>query len=586
LQLPFAGGLRETIRSMPRRFWFPLRLLIVQALVAGLALAQEDPGAPVPPPDSPPDQVFDVWPGTPPGETGDVGKEIMLVERRRPFYQIANVTQPTVSVYLPEPSKATGAAVMVFPGGGLVRLAIEHEGYEIAEWLRDNGIAAFMVKYRVPPRGDNPRERWKAGVQDAQRAISLVRSRADEFKIDPDGIGAIGFSAGGEIGTWLAVQPERQYEAIDAVDRQPTRPAFMLNIYPGGLAFGRRGEEPRVREDILALLDERTPPMFFAHAFPDASMNSILMLAEMRKRMIPAELHIFQDGAHGFGRRSAGAPFAAWTDLALRWMDSLGFLDPPHVRAYPQMITTAIQSRQDEFPRITELEPKTTLEEAYDAQKRLVGSTFRGEKVIGYKGAASTAGAMKRFQMDAPLHCAIFDSAMPAGADANVIPTNDDKVIETEIGYIMGVDIPTRIEDASEAQSATQAVVAAIEVPTSLNIKMGTKLTAADFIASNCGGRTRIATGPENHPDQVDWSKVHVKLSRDGESLIDSNADATHGGQWENLRTLINQIVDQGRVIREGDIILSGAIGGPQAAKKGAYSADYGQLGKIELQLK
>lgn len=563
------------------RIWSRFALLTV--LAAGAVFAQEDPGAPVPPPDVAPDEVFDLWPGTAPGETGDIGEEFMLVERRRPFYQITNVTEPTVSVYLPDPARATGAAVMVFPGGGLVRLAIEHEGYEIAEWLRDNGVAAFLVKYRVPPRGDDRSQRWKAGVQDAQRAISLVRARAREFQIDPHGIGAIGFSAGGEIGTWLSVNPVRQYEPIDAADKEATRPAFMLNIYPGGLVRGR--ENPQVRSDILALLDDDTPPMFFVHAFPDASMNSIEMLRQLRLRDIPAELHIFQQGAHGFGRRQSGAPLTAWTEMAMRWMDSLGFLDPPHVRAYPQQITSALQSREDEFPRITALKKSTTLDEAYDAQKRLVATTFRGEKIIGYKGAASTAGAMKRFKMDAPLHCAIFDSSMPAEGDPTVIPTNDFKVIETEIGYIMGVDIATRIEDASEAQTATQTVVAAIEVSTSLNIKMGAKLTAADFIASNCGGRTRIVRGPENHPDKIDWKKVSVKLSRDGESLIDSNADATYGGQWENLKTLINQIVDQGRVIREGDIILSGAIGGPQAAKAGQYAADYGQLGKVELRL-
>ncbi len=326
------------------------RLLALTLLTAAFALAQPseppDPGAPVPPPPVKPDQVFDLWPGTPPGETGDIGPEIMLVERRRPFFQITNVSEPTVSVFLPDPAKATGAAVMVLPGGGLVRLAIEHEGYEISKWLRDNGVAAFLVKYRVPPRGDDRRHFFKTGVQDAQRAISLVRSRAAEFKIDPNGIGAIGFSAGGEIGTWLSLfgPDERQYEPVDAADQQPTRPAFMLNIYPGGLAFGYGGQEPAVRQDILDHLNDQTPPMFFAHTFPDASMNSILMMAELRKRDIPAEIHVFQDGAHGFGVRKTGAPLGVWPELAMNWMRSLGFLDSRQVRDYADRLTKAFES--------------------------------------------------------------------------------------------------------------------------------------------------------------------------------------------------------------------------------------------------
>ncbi|MBI1356108.1 MAG: alpha/beta hydrolase fold domain-containing protein [Acidobacteria bacterium] len=559
---------------------------LLAALCVGPGWAQEDPGAPVPPPDVPPDEVFELWPGRPPGQTKDVGEEIMLVERRRPFYQITNVSKPTVSVYLPDPKKATGAAIMVYPGGGLVRLAIEHEGFEIAEWLREQGVAAFVVKYRVPPQEDNPRERWKTGVQDAQRAISLVRSRAKEFHIDPEGIGAIGFSAGGEIGTWLSINPARQYEPVDAADKQPTRPAFMLNIYPGGLAFGFRGQEPKVREDVLALLDEKTPPMFFAHAFPDASMNSILMVAEMRKRNLPAELHIFQDGAHGFGRRGTGAPLGVWTELALAWMRSQGFLDRWPVRRYAPQLTQALESNQRTLPRLTAIDAKATLDDAYAAQKRVIRAGFGDQKVIGYKGAASSAGAMRRFKINAPMHCAMFAPAAHKASETASLPVEKDGLIESEIGYVMGVDIPTRIEDADEARTATQAVMAAFELPTDLNARMGEGLTAADFIASNCGGGTRIVLGPEHHPDKLDLSKLPVKLTHDGKVLHETTAASTEGGQWENLKVLVNDIIDRGGVIREGDIILSGAIGGPHPATAGKFAADYGELGTIAVELR
>ena len=221
------------------------------ALAAGAAFSQErpEPKTPVPPPPFAPSDTFNIWPGAAPDETGDRGPEYMLVERRRPFYQIADVSVPTLAVYLPEKSKATGAAILVIPGGGLVRLAIEHEGYEVAKWLSDNGIAAFVLKYRVP--GEGRETAWKKGMQDAQRAMGIIRTRAAEWNIDPNGVGAIGFSAGGEIGTRLSLFDEKAYPRVDASDDQPTRPAFMINIYPGGLASGGfRGTPVAMREDL------------------------------------------------------------------------------------------------------------------------------------------------------------------------------------------------------------------------------------------------------------------------------------------------------------------------------------------------
>ena len=562
--------------------------VLTLALCCAPAFAQDDPGAPVPPPDPKPTEVIELWPGTPPGDTGDLGPEIMLVERRRPFYQITNVSKPTVSVFLPDKAKATGAAVMVYPGGGLVRLAIEHEGYEIADWLNSEGIAAFVVKYRVPPRDSDFRQRFKAGVQDAQRAISIVRSRAAQYGIDPDGIGAIGFSAGGEIGTWLSLfgENERQYEPVDTADTQAARPAFMMNIYPGGLAFGRRGEEPKVREDILSRLDERTPPMFFVHAFPDASMNSILMLAEMRKHNVPAELHIFQEGAHGFGVRHGGAPLAAWPRLAMAWMKSLGFLDPPHVRKYPKLLTEAMEANAATLPRISEVEKKATMRDAYASQKRVIAAAYAEQKIIGYKGAASSAAAQKSMKIGAPLHCAMFEPALHKAAETESLALDPNGVVETEIGYIMGVDIATRIEDPGEAQTATQQVVPVIELPSDFGKKTAGAPSAVDMVASNCGGTTRIVVGAEHHPDKVDLAKLPIALSRDGSKVSETTSAATKDGQWRNLMTLVNQIVDSGRIIREGDIILSGAIGAVLPAQAGTYAADYGPLGRIEFELK
>ncbi len=569
----------------------PFRLTLLTAMLSLAAFAQPreapDPGGPVPPPAVTPDQEFELWPGMPPDEPEGIGEEIMLVARRRYFYQITNVTKPTVSVYLPDPAKATGAAVMVIPGGGLARLAIETEGYEVSKWLRDQGIAAFMVKYRVPSRGEDFRERYKAGVQDAQRAFSLVRARAEEFHIDPDGIGAIGFSAGGEIGTWLALfgADERQYEAVDAADGSLTRPAFMINIYPGGLTSGFGREEPKVRDGILSRLNEHTPPMFFAHAFPDASINSILMLAEMRKRNIPAELHVFQQGAHAFAVRQAGMPFGVWPQLALSWMRGLGFLDPPAVRSHAAELTKAFEAHATKLPK-SSAGAKTPPTEAYSVQKRVIARAFGKEKIVGYKGAASSAAAQKNLKISAPLHCALFEPAVHHAAKTAGLAADADGVVETEIGYIMGVDIPTAIADPAEARSTSTAVVPVIELPKSSGAIFDGKISAADMIASNCGGETRILVGPESHPDKVDLEDLAISIEADGKSLGTTNAKATRDGQWRNLMTLINQIVAQGRVIRQGDIILSGAIGAVHPAKVGSYKADYGELGTVEFELR
>ena len=560
-------------------------LIAAATLAVAGGFAQEQ-GAPVPPPDPAPLETFNVWPGEAPGETGDIGPEYMLVERRRPFYQIANVTTPTVSVYLPEADEATGASILVLPGGGLARLAIEHEGFEVAEWLRDNGVAAFVLKYRVPPRGEDRSQRYMAGLQDAQRAMSLIRSRADEWKIDPEGIGAIGFSAGAEIGVLLSLfDGERQYEPVDAADELATKPAFMLNIYPGGLAYGR--SEPAVRELISSRINDKMPPMFFAHAFSDASLNSILMTLALKKANVPAELHIFHHGGHGFGARESGLRLNAWRDLALGWMGSLGFLDAPHVRAYSTLFSKAREAGS-KLPRISELNSDTTLEDAYNSQRRLVAAALASERVAGYKGAATNRASQNQLGIYDPLHCVLFQSGVLQAQDTDSLALSETgpMMIEAEIGYVISVDIPSMIEDPAEAQTATQAIVPVIELPADFAGRVSGDLTAADIVAANCGPGTRIVVGPRSHPDKVDPDAAQISLSRDGKSLHRTTGASVEGGQWANLMTLINQAIEGGRTIREGDIIISGAIGAAHPAEPGLYTADYSALGKIELRIK
>jgi 2-keto-4-pentenoate hydratase/acetyl esterase/lipase len=570
-----------------------LRLLVLSLclmLASGAAFAQErqereEPKTPAPAVPFDPAEVIKIWPGAAPDETGDMGEEFMLVERRRPFYQITNVSVPTLAVYLPDAEEANGAAILVVPGGGLTRLAIEHEGYEVSQWLNDHGIAAFVLKYRVP--GGSRETAWKKGVQDAQRAMGIIRSRAAEWNIDPNGVGAIGFSAGGEIGTRLSMMngEERLYEKIDAADEQAIRPNFMLNIYPGGLAGGGfRGRPIAMREGYAEAIDENTPPMFFVHAFSDASLNSMMMTLELKKKRIPAELHIFQDGAHGFGARESGSPLAVWPDLAVSWMASLGYLDPPHVRAYPDAFISADHSGA-KLPRISASNPSTTLNEAYKSQGRIVAKTDK--EIGGYKGAMSSAGAQSRYRISAPVHCVLYKPNLLKGSDSPSLSLRElgPTVVETELGYVMGVDIASKIADADEARLATHSVVAAFDIPTSMGDRMDDAYSAADFVAANCGNQTNIITGASYHPDDFNLDELAVSLTLDGKTVHESNGGVTKGGQWSNLMTLINQIIDKGHTIHEGDLILSGSLGSPIPAKKGTYVAHYGVLGTVGFKM-
>ena len=184
--------------------------------------------------------VLDLWPGKPPGETKelppetDIAKETDKPVGDRRIQKITNVSKPTLAIYRPEKATDTGAAVIVCPGGGHRILAYDHEGTEVAEWLAKNGVTGIVLKYRVPARDES--KRWQAAVQDAQRAIRVVRDKAGEWGIDPKRIGILGFSAGGETAGLAAIlHAQSQYEAVDKADKVSARPDFAALIYPGGL---------------------------------------------------------------------------------------------------------------------------------------------------------------------------------------------------------------------------------------------------------------------------------------------------------------------------------------------------------------
>lgn len=259
-----------------------------------------------------------VYPGKVPGETeAKADKVTGVIPNRR----VNEVTVPTLTVYRPSKAKDTGAAVVIAPGGGYSVLAWDHEGEEVAAWLNNLGVTGIVLKYRVPRRPDHP----KYPLQDAQRAISLVRSKAKEWGIDPDRIGMLGFSAGGHLTAVAATNADqRAYEPIDEADKYSCRPDFAVVVYPGGLlAKGKAELVPEVR------VGKETPPMFLVHSGDDkvSPENSVLLFLALKRAGVPAELHIYASGGHGYGlNRSKYAPAAQWPVRCEEWLRSRGVL--------------------------------------------------------------------------------------------------------------------------------------------------------------------------------------------------------------------------------------------------------------------
>lgn len=531
-------------------------------------------------------EVIELWPGAAPGETRPLGPEHVLPDRPRPFDQIADVTVPTLSIFLPAPEKRTGTGMLVIPGGGLERLAIEHEGYEVAAWLNEHGIAAFLLKYRVPPR--DPQQRWKVGVQDAQRAMSLIRARAEVWQVDRDALGTIGFSAGAEINVRLSVYDnERQYAPVDAADTWSTRPDFNIPIYSGGIADPRGNT---LHDDITSRLDARAPPMFIVHAFDDGALSSIILMNALKRANVASELHIFGAGGHGFGVRDSGLPFGTWRELSLNWLRWQGFLDVPAVRAYARVFAATRNHRGSALPRFSATVPEAqaSLSSAFAAQHRLVRAALAtGAEIAGYKGAFTSLAAQTSFGINGPLHAVLFKSGRLEAVPAPRVPFDSANplLIETEIGYVIAVDIGSKLLLPRQATTAVEAVVPVIELPHDVRPRMGGTVNALDLVATNVASNQFIV-GPAFDPHTIaDLDAVTVSLRRDGVVVHESTGADANGGQAVNLMTLINQIIDQGHVIRRGDIIISGALGGARPAGPGSYTADFGPLGAMNFTL-
>jgi len=277
-----------------------------------------------------PAKVIDLWPGTAPGDKGEIGKEQDMTKpdeglvAGKAVIRLGNVAKPTVSVYPPPPEKNTGAAVMVCPGGGYHILALDLEGTEVCEWLNSIGVTAALLKYRVPKREGDDAHLFP--LQDAQRALGLIRHRAKEWGIDPKRIGVLGFSAGGHLAASLSNNYEqRRYPSVDEADNASCRADFLLLIYP---AYLFRSKESTELADEMKVT-EKTPPTFIAMAADDPVHveNAFYYGLALKKAGVPVEVHIYDKGGHGYGLRSRkDAPVTSWPDRATDWLRSRGLL--------------------------------------------------------------------------------------------------------------------------------------------------------------------------------------------------------------------------------------------------------------------
>ncbi len=272
--------------------------------------------------------IPDARPTKGPEGVQSTGKESLVAGK--PWLAVERVAQPTMTLYAPN-AKNTGAAVIVFPGGGYEILAIDLEGTEVCDWLVSKGITCVLLKYRVPAPRSAPY--WGAypqspfALEDAQRTIGLVRLHATEWHIDPHKIGVMGFSAGGHLVAATSVHfDKRLYPASDEADRQSCRPDFAVALYPGHLAM--KGSL-KLNPDIAAHITAQTPPTFLLqneNDEVDSVFNSLAYYAALKKAGVPVELHSYAEGGHAFGLRRTKYPATAWPQLLETWLETIGMI--------------------------------------------------------------------------------------------------------------------------------------------------------------------------------------------------------------------------------------------------------------------
>jgi len=261
-----------------------------------------------------------LWPNGAPGSESQTATEAVRMSPEGD-HVLSSIHRPSITAYLPPNDKATGTAVLVIPGGGHREIWIDHEGYRIAQWLSERGVAAFVLKYRLAREPGSTYTIEKDSLGDVQRALRLVRSRASEWGIAPDRIGVMGFSAGGELAALAGIRYDAGSQgAPQPIDRESSKPAFQALIYPA------------IPSDEIAKLSKDTPPAFLlcgADDRPDISQALPELFTALRRAGVSAELHVFGGVGHGFGLRDSNhGPIAGWLGLFYGWLGQQRLLQP------------------------------------------------------------------------------------------------------------------------------------------------------------------------------------------------------------------------------------------------------------------
>ncbi len=285
------------------------RLFLLVLLVAP-AIAQAD--------DRP---VFFPWPDLAPGETELVtGTTLPMREQDHPpITRVVDIRRPTIAVY-PPTKDPNGTAVLVLPGGGFGKVVPDMEGSEVAIWLGELGITTFVLNYRTTSKDRHSDEPvWKRPLQDAQRSMRWLRVNAAKWNLKSDRIGLLAFSAGGQVGSLLITADQSAYESIDEVDQQSYRPDFAMLIYPWQIYDSKTDALlPQIK------VTGQTPPSFIVHTHDDAStsLGSVYLYAAMKRHDVSAELHVYENGGHGYGSRArSNSNIGTWSDRAVDWLN-------------------------------------------------------------------------------------------------------------------------------------------------------------------------------------------------------------------------------------------------------------------------
>jgi len=306
---------------MPRALLTPAALLVLSASF----FAQTTGWQP-----APDHTTLGLWPHGAPGAPANAAPEVDTTTAKdrlvagKPVIRLGNVSVPTLTVYAPK-DKNTGAAIVVFPGGSYRILAIDLEGTEVCDWLNSAGVTCILLKYRVPDSGPFPKS--SAALQDAQRALGIVRSHASDWHIDPNRIGVLGFSAGAHLAAALSTHfDQRLYDPVDAADQVSCRPDFAVIVYPGYLAFSEQNFAPNPEIHVTS----RTPPSLIVQAEDDPVHveNSTVYFLALKNATVPAEMHIYASGGHGYGLRRTDLPVTAWPKLVETWLQTIRVVPP------------------------------------------------------------------------------------------------------------------------------------------------------------------------------------------------------------------------------------------------------------------